>query len=104
MAEAVHLPKIGMIMEDAVLTRWLVPDGATIARGDSIFEMDIEKVLQDVETEAEGTLRYLVGDCVRLRPGAIVACVLAEDELEVPQAMLETVAEELRGAVLAAQP
>ena len=70
MAEAVHLPKIGMTMEDAVLTRWLVPDGATVARGDSIFEMDIEKVLQDVEVEADGVLRYLVGDCVRLRPGA----------------------------------
>ena len=92
MAEAVHLPKIGMIMEDAVLTRWLVPDGATISRGDSIFEMDIEKVLQDVEADAEGTLRYLVGDCIRLRPGAIVACVLAEDELEVPAQMLAEVA------------
>jgi pyruvate dehydrogenase E2 component (dihydrolipoamide acetyltransferase) len=92
MAEAIHLPKIGMIMEDAVLTRWLVADGATVARGDSIFEMDIEKVLQDVETETEGTLRYLVGDCVRLRPGAIVACILAEDESEVPQHLLEQVA------------
>jgi pyruvate dehydrogenase E2 component (dihydrolipoamide acetyltransferase) len=92
MAEAVHLPKIGMIMEDAVLTRWLVADGATVASGDSIFEMDIEKVLQDVETEAEGTLRYLVGDCIRLRPGAIVACILAEGESDVPQNLLEQVA------------
>ena len=91
MAEAVHLPKIGMTMEDAVLTRWLVPDGATISRGDSIFEMDIEKVLQDVEAEADGTLRYLVGDCIRLRPGAIVGCVLAEGE-DVPAALLEQVA------------
>lgn len=91
MAEAVHLPKIGMTMEDAVLTRWLVPDGAAVSRGDSIFEMDIEKVLQDVEVEADGRLRYLVGDCVRLRPGAVVACVLADGE-EVPTALLEQVA------------
>jgi len=91
MAEAVHLPKIGMTMEDAVLTRWLVPDGARVSRGDSIFEMDIEKVLQDVEAEAEGTLRYLVGDCIRLRPGAIVACLLAGGE-EIPTALLDQVA------------
>ncbi len=91
MAEAVHLPKIGMTMEDAVLTRWLVPDGATVSRGDSIFEMDIEKVLQDVEVEGDGTLRYLVGDCVRLRPGAIVACLLADGEA-VPTELLERVA------------
>jgi pyruvate dehydrogenase E2 component (dihydrolipoamide acetyltransferase) len=91
MAEAVYLPKIGMTMEDAVLTRWLVPDGTTVSRGDPIFEMDIEKVLQEVEAEAAGILRYLVGDCVRLRPGAVVACLLAAGE-EIPAALLERVA------------
>jgi pyruvate dehydrogenase E2 component (dihydrolipoamide acetyltransferase) len=91
MAEAVYLPKIGMTMEDAVLTRWLVPDGTTVSRGDPIFEMDIEKVLQEVEAEAAGILRYLVGDCVRLRPGAVVACLLAAGE-EIPASLLERVA------------
>jgi pyruvate dehydrogenase E2 component (dihydrolipoamide acetyltransferase) len=91
MAEAVYLPKIGMTMEDAVLTRWLVPDGTTVSRGDPIFEMDIEKVLQEVEAEAAGILRYLVGDCVRLRPGAVVACLLAPGE-EIPASLLERVA------------
>ena len=91
MPEAIHLPKIGMIMEDAVLTRWLVPDGATVTAGSSVFEMDIEKVLQDVETEAAGTLHHLVSDCIRLRPGAVVACVTAPGE-EVPQSLRDTVA------------
>jgi pyruvate dehydrogenase E2 component (dihydrolipoyllysine-residue acetyltransferase) len=91
MPEAVHLPKIGMIMEDAVLTRWLVPDGATVTSGSSIFEMDIEKVLQDVEAEADGTLHHLVGDCIRFRPGAVVACITAPGE-EVPQALRDAVA------------
>ena len=91
MAEAVYLPKIGMTMEDAVLTRWLVPDGTSVSPGDSIFEMDIEKVLQDVETESGGVLRCLVGDCLRLRPGAIVACLVAEGEA-IPQSLLDQVA------------
>ena len=91
MPVAVHLPKIGMIMEDAVLTRWLVPDGATISTGSSIFEMDIEKVLQDVEAESAGILHHLVGDCLRLRPGAVVACITAPGE-EVPQSLRDTVA------------
>ncbi|MBT5774641.1 MAG: 2-oxo acid dehydrogenase subunit E2 [Dehalococcoidia bacterium] len=91
MPESIHLPKIGMIMEDAVLTRWLVADGATVTVGASIFEMDIEKVLQDVETESAGTLHHLVGDCIRLRPGAVVACVTAAGE-DVPQSLRDTVA------------
>ena len=65
MPVSVHLPKIGMTMEDAVLTRWLVPDGATVTAGSSIFEMDIEKVLQDVETESVGTLNHLVAAGLR---------------------------------------
>ncbi len=80
-----------MIMEDAVLTRWLVPDGATVAAGSPIFEMDIEKVLQDVEAEAEGTLHHLVGDCIRFRPGAVVACITGPGE-EVPQSLRDTAA------------
>ena len=91
MPVAVHLPKIGMTMEDAVLTRWLVPDGATVTAGSSIFEMDIEKVLQDVEAESAGTLHHLVADCLRLRPGAVVACITAPGE-SVPQSLLDTVA------------
>lgn len=91
MADAVHLPKIGMIMEDAVLTRWLAPNGATVTAGTPIFEMDIEKVLQDVEAETDGILNHLVGDCVRLKPGAVVACITALGE-EVPQALRDTAA------------
>ncbi len=90
MPVSVHLPKIGMTMEDAVLTRWLVPDGATVTAGSSIFEMDIEKVLQDVETESVGTLNHLVAAGLRLRPGAVIACITAPGE-EVPQSLRDTV-------------
>ena len=91
MPVAVHLPKIGMIMENAVLTRWIAPDGATVTTGSSIFEMDIEKALQDVEAESAGTLHHLVGDCLRLKPGAVVACITAPGE-EIPQSLRDTVA------------
>ena len=72
MARAIHLPKIGMTMEDAVLTRWLVPDGAAVSFGDPIFEIDVEKVLMEVESEA--------GLLARLRPG-VDGLVLREGSL-----------------------
>jgi pyruvate dehydrogenase E2 component (dihydrolipoamide acetyltransferase) len=91
MALAIHLPKIGMTMEDAVLTRWLVADSASVSLGDPIFEIDVEKVLLEVEAEADGTLRHLVGDCVRFLPGAVVGALLDEGESEVPPAILDEV-------------
>ena len=92
MAVAVHLPKIGMTMEDAVLTRWIVPDGASVSVGDPMFEIDVEKVLMEVEAEVAGTLRHLVGDCVRFLPGALVAAVLEDGETEVPAGIRDEVA------------
>jgi pyruvate/2-oxoglutarate dehydrogenase complex dihydrolipoamide acyltransferase (E2) component len=91
MARAIHLPKIGMTMEDAVLTRWLVGDDASVSLGDPIFEIDVEKVLLEVEAEADGTLRHLVGDCIRFLPGAVVGALLDEGESEVPPAILDEV-------------
>ncbi len=84
MAVAVILPKIGMTMEDAVLTRWLMPDDSAVAVGDAMFEIDVEKVLMEVEAEVAGTLRHLVGDCIRFLPGAVVAAILEEGDTEVP--------------------
>jgi len=92
MAVTVHLPKIGMTMEDAVLTRWIVPDRANVSVGDPIFEIDVEKVLMEVEAEVAGTLCHLVGDCVRFLPGALVAAVLEDGETEVPAAIRDEVA------------
>jgi pyruvate dehydrogenase E2 component (dihydrolipoamide acetyltransferase) len=92
MAVAVVLPKIGMTMEDAVLTRWLLEDGASVDVGDAMFEIDVEKVLMEVEAEVAGTLRHLVGDCIRFLPGAVVAAILEEGETEVPEAITKDVA------------
>jgi pyruvate dehydrogenase E2 component (dihydrolipoamide acetyltransferase) len=92
MAVPVVLPKIGMTMEDAVLTRWLVADGASVEVGDAMFEIDVEKVLMEVEAEVAGTLRHLVGDCIRFLPGAVVAAILEGNEAEVPEAIMDDVA------------
>ena len=84
MAVTVHLPKVGMTMEEGTLVRWLVPDGALVERGTTLFEMETEKVEIEVQSDGDGTLRQLVSEGMRLQPGGIVGCVLASDERDVP--------------------
>ncbi|MEX2229565.1 MAG: biotin/lipoyl-containing protein, partial [Dehalococcoidia bacterium] len=84
MAVTVHLPKVGMTMEEGTLVRWLVPDGALVERGTTLFEMETEKVEIEVQSDGDGTLRQLVSEGMRLQPGGIVGCVLATDERDVP--------------------
>src|SRR5690606_18692620 len=69
MPVAVHLPKVGMTMEEGILVRWLLPEGATVNRGDPLFEMETEKVEIEVEADGEGTLRQLVAEGTTLKPG-----------------------------------
>jgi pyruvate dehydrogenase E2 component (dihydrolipoamide acetyltransferase) len=102
MAQNVYLPKVGMTMEEGTLCRWIVPDGDAVTRGQPIFEMETEKVQMEVEAEAEGALKHLVAEGDVLKPGDVVACLLAAGE-EVPQGLLERVREQSGGAPAGSQ-
>src|SRR5688572_4630858 len=73
-----------MTMEDGVLVRWLVDEGATVTSGTPLFEMETEKVELQVDADGEGTLRQLVAEGTKLEPGGIVGALLAPGESEVP--------------------
>jgi pyruvate dehydrogenase E2 component (dihydrolipoamide acetyltransferase) len=91
MAEAVLLPKIGMTMEEGTLCRWLLAEGATVSRGQPIFEMETEKVQMEVEAEHDGVLCPLVAEGTTLKPGDVVGCLLAQGE-DVPRELRDRVA------------
>jgi pyruvate/2-oxoglutarate dehydrogenase complex dihydrolipoamide acyltransferase (E2) component len=59
-----RMPKIGMEMTEAVLARWLVPDGTVVAKGQPLYEMETDKVTHEVEAPVAGRLRIMadVGD------------------------------------------
>jgi pyruvate/2-oxoglutarate dehydrogenase complex dihydrolipoamide acyltransferase (E2) component len=67
-----RLPKIGMEMTEAVLARWLVDDGALVEKGAPLYEMETDKVTNEIEAPVSGRLRciaevgltYAVGDPV----------------------------------------
>ena len=90
MATAIYLPKVGMTMEEATLTKWVEADGAEVKRGQVIFEMETEKVQMEVEADGDGRLKQLVPEGAELQPGNVVGCLLAAGE-EVPQALLDQV-------------
>jgi pyruvate/2-oxoglutarate dehydrogenase complex dihydrolipoamide acyltransferase (E2) component len=71
MAVPVTVPRLGDEVHSAILIRFLVPVGGTVTRGDPLYELDTDKVTQEVEAEAGGVLlridategaEYAVGD------------------------------------------
>jgi pyruvate dehydrogenase E2 component (dihydrolipoamide acetyltransferase) len=61
MATAVTVPRLGDEMQSAILIRFLVGVGDAVRRGDPLYELDTDKVTQEVEAEADGVLLRVDG-------------------------------------------
>jgi pyruvate/2-oxoglutarate dehydrogenase complex dihydrolipoamide acyltransferase (E2) component len=62
MATAVTVPRLGEEMRSAILIRFLVAVGDRVQRGDPLYELDTDKVTQEVEAEADGVLLRVEAD------------------------------------------
>ncbi|HXR11248.1 MAG TPA: dihydrolipoamide acetyltransferase family protein [Gaiellaceae bacterium] len=56
MATEVRLPRLGQGMESGTIVRWLKSEGEAVAKGEPLYELDTDKVTQEVEAEASGVL------------------------------------------------
>lgn len=56
MKVTVKLPKIGMTMEQATIVRFCKKPGEAFSVGDPIYEIETEKVSQEIEATADGTM------------------------------------------------
>jgi pyruvate dehydrogenase E2 component (dihydrolipoamide acetyltransferase) len=68
-----RLPKIGMEMTEAVLAGWLVDDGVTVEKGQALYEMETDKVTNEIESPAAGRLRRIAQEGVTYQVGDPVA-------------------------------
>src|SRR5438105_3673555 len=54
MAAEVKLPRLGQGMESGTIVKWLKAEGDAVEKGEPLYELDTEKVTQEVEAEAAG--------------------------------------------------
>ena len=56
MADEVKLPRLGQGMESGTIVKWLKAEGDQVEKGEPLYELDTDKVTQEVEAEASGVL------------------------------------------------
>ena len=56
MASEVKLPRLGQGMEAGTIVKWLKSEGEPVQKGEPLYELDTDKVTQEVEAEASGVL------------------------------------------------
>lgn len=82
MPTEVILPKVDMDMTTGQVSRWFFEEGATIRKGDVLFEVETDKAAMEVDAPADGILRDVTGkEGVTIPVGQVVAWIFAEGEL-----------------------
>ncbi|HEU5243477.1 MAG TPA: dihydrolipoamide acetyltransferase family protein, partial [Gaiellaceae bacterium] len=78
------LPRLGQGMESGTIVRWLKSEGEPVEKGEPLFELDTDKVTQEVEAEAAGVLLKIAVAEGEVPVGQTVAFIGAEGE-DVPE-------------------
>lgn len=69
MSEYLTMPKVGHVMEEGTMVRWLKNVGDRVDKGDAIFEIEMDKSNFEVESFQTGTLKQILveaGDIVKV--------------------------------------
>src|SRR5205085_5930947 len=56
MATEIKLPRLGQGMESGTIVKWLKAEGDAVEKGEPLYELDTDKVTQEVESDASGVL------------------------------------------------
>ncbi len=56
MATEIKLPRLGQGMESGTIVKWLKAEGDKVQKGEPLYELDTDKVTQEVEADASGVL------------------------------------------------
>ena len=80
MATEVKLPRLGQGMESGTIVRWLKTEGDAVSKGEPLYELDTDKVTQEVEAESDGVLLKIVVADGEVDVGTTVGIIGAQNE------------------------
>ena len=80
MATEVKLPRLGQGMESGTIVKWLKGEGDPVKKREPLYELDTDKVTQEVEAEADGVLLKIVVDSGEVEVGKTIAFIGEEGE------------------------
>jgi pyruvate dehydrogenase E2 component (dihydrolipoyllysine-residue acetyltransferase) len=90
MATEIKLPRLGQGMESGTIVKWLKSEGDKVQKGEPLYELDTDKVTQEVEADASGVLLKIAVAEGEVPVGKTIAVIgeqgeaveVAEDEQE----------------------
>src|SRR5881628_2051073 len=79
-ATEVKLPRLGQGMESGTIVKWLKSEGEPVEKGEPLYELDTDKVTQEVEAETSGVLLKIAINDGEVEVGRTIGFIGAEGE------------------------
>jgi pyruvate dehydrogenase E2 component (dihydrolipoamide acetyltransferase) len=80
MATEIKLPRLGQGMESGTIVRWLKAEGDQVDKGEPLYELDTDKVTQEVESDASGVLLKIAVASGEVDVGRTIAVIGEQGE------------------------
>jgi pyruvate dehydrogenase E2 component (dihydrolipoamide acetyltransferase) len=85
MATEIKLPRLGQGMESGTIVKWLKSEGDQVEKGEPLYELDTDKVTQEVEADASGVLLKIAVQGGEVEVGKTIAVIgEAGEKVETP--------------------
>lgn len=62
MAFEIKMPQLGLTMEEGTVAKWLKQEGDSVKKGDVLLEITTDKLISEIESEADGVLLKIVAE------------------------------------------
>ena len=75
----VVVPKLGLTMEEAFIATICVSAGDTVKKGDTLFEIETDKITTPIESEFDGVVKQICVEVEETYPlGEVMAIITSE--------------------------
>lgn len=95
MANEVKLPRLGQGMESGTIVKWLKGEGDPVEKGEPLYELDTDKVTQEVESDFSGVLLQIQVSEGEAEVGRTVAVIGEQGEEVAAREPADSVAAEV---------
>jgi pyruvate dehydrogenase E2 component (dihydrolipoamide acetyltransferase) len=89
MATEIKLPRLGQGMESGTIVKWLKSEGDEVQKGEPLYELDTDKVTQEVEADASGVLLKIAVAEGEVEVGKTIAVIGEQGETVATDAAVE---------------
>lgn len=79
MANLLVLPKLGLTMTEGTIGTWYVEEGDSVEEGDILYELETDKLVNEIEAKEDGVILKIFGETGDVLPCLAPIAIIGEE-------------------------